>query len=479
MKFKEFSLDQHICDALEVLGYKEALPVQEAVIPEILAGHDVIVKSKTGSGKTASFAIPIIEEIEWNERAPQAIVLTPTRELAMQIKQDFDHIGAYKRMKTLAIYGKSPFRFQAQDLKERTHIVAGTPGRILDHLKQDTLNVSKLRYVILDEADEMLNMGFIDDVEEILEYFPGNITICMFSATMPSAIQELASGFMKEPKIITCEQSDQVNDHVEHYAYHMKEHEKTDFLLKLLCAEKPESCIIFAKTQEHVIDVCDTLYEKGISVDKLHGGMLQEDRIQNMKDFKLGNIRILVATDVASRGIDIANVTHIINYDMPEKKETYIHRIGRTGRVDARGVAISFIAQYDEERVRDLEEYLGYALTMKDKEAIEAIKVTSAMLKTLDTPEVQKEEKGKDLRKDTMKLYLNGGKAKKVRAGDIVGAICEIPGVCGDDIGIIQVQESQSYVDILHGKGNLVLKALQKKTIKGKNLKVQKAREEN
>lgn len=478
MKFKDFHLDDAICKALDTLGYEKALPVQCAVIPEILNKQDVIVKSKTGSGKTASFAIPIIEDIVWDERDPQAIVLTPTRELAMQIKEDFDNIGAYKRIKSVAVFGKQPFRFQAQDLKQRAHVVVGTPGRILDHLEQGTLKVEKIRYLILDEADEMLNMGFIDTVREIVEYMPKKKTTCLFSATMPEAIQNLANAFMNNKKLIELEHTNNVNEQVQHYAYKMKEHDKLEFLCRLLCKEVPESCIIFAKTQEHVKEICDYLYEKKMSVDKIHGGMMQEDRIENMKDFKRGKLRILAATDVASRGIDIENVTHIINYDMPVQKETYVHRIGRAGRVDATGVAISLIGQYDGQRVSELEDFLGYALTIKDVEEVNVVAVTLEALQQLGVPKHRKEDKGKDIRKDTMKLYLNGGKTKKVRPGDIVGAICEIKGVSGDDIGVIQVQDNQSFVDILNGKGNLVLKALQKTTIKGKALKVQKAKED-
>lgn len=477
MKFEDFNLDKDICKALKTLGYEQPLPVQNAVLPEILKKQDVIVKSKTGSGKTASFAIPIIQDLIWDERDPQAIILTPTRELALQIKEDFDNIGAYKRIKTIAVFGKQPFRFQAQDLKERAHVVVGTPGRILDHLEQGTLRIQNIRYFVLDEADEMLNMGFIDTVNDIMSYFPGNKTTCLFSATMPLQIQELANTFMEDAKLIEMQTDNNVSEQVEHYAYEMQEKEKLEFLLKLLCKEVPESCIIFAKTQEHVKEVCDFLYKQGISVDKIHGGMMQEDRIANMKDFKLGKLRVLVATDVASRGIDIENVTHIINYDMPNQKETYVHRIGRAGRVDATGVAISFIAQYDGQRVEELEEFLGYSLNVRNSAEVEQVLVDEKALRKLGTPKVQKEEKGKDLRKDTMKLYLNGGKTKKVRAGDIVGSICEIEGVSGDDIGVIQVQDNQSYVDILNGKGSLVLKALQKKTIKGKKLKVQRAKD--
>lgn len=477
MKFNDFKLDDAICKALIALGYDLPLPVQCAVIPEILNKRDIIVKSKTGSGKTASFAIPIIQDIVWDERDPQAIVLTPTRELALQVKEDFDNIGAYKRLKTVAIFGKQPFRFQTQDLKQRAHIIIGTPGRVLDHLEQGTLRIQNIRYFVLDEADEMLNMGFIETVNNIMKYFPGNKVTCLFSATMPEQIQALANTFMNNAKLIEMQHDNNVNEQVEHYAYKMKENEKLAFLLKLLCKEIPESCIIFAKTQEHVKEVCEYLFDKGISVDKIHGGMMQEDRIANMKDFKLGKIRILVATDVASRGIDIENVTHIINYDMPNQKETYIHRIGRAGRVDAKGVAVSFIAQYDQQRVDELESFLGYPMHLKEKDEVNAVVISDKFLHALGIPIKQKEEKGKELRKDMMKLYLNGGKTKKIRAGDIVGAICEIDGVNSDDIGIIQIQENQSYVDILNGKGKRVLTALQKKTIKGKKLRVQQAKE--
>lgn len=478
MKFEEFELDTTILEALHKLGYTQPMPVQEEVIPLILQGNDVIVKSKTGSGKTASFAIPVIEQIIWDERDPQCLVLTPTRELALQIKEEFDNIGAYKRLKTTAVFGKQPYRFQVQDLKERCHVVIGTPGRVLDHLQRGTLKLDKIRTFILDEADEMLNMGFIDSVKEIMHYFPGNLTTCLFSATYPQAIQELAMGFMKDAKMVEIQSSHAVTELVTHYAYRMKEHEKLEFLIKLLCKEQPASCIIFAKTQEHVKEICDALYEKHLSVDKIHGGMLQEDRMDNLKDFKKGKLRILVATDVAARGIDIQEVSHIINYDMPNQSETYVHRLGRSGRVNASGTAISLLSQYDGERVRLLEEFLGEALDVKDTKEIEAVEVTAKLLKGLQYSIEIKEDKGKEIRKDTMKLYLNGGKSKKVRAGDIVGAICEIDGVTGDDIGVIQVQDRQSYVDILHGKGNKVLKALQHKTIKGKQLKVQKAKEE-
>ena len=322
MQFKEFALHTDILKALEKLHYEQVLPIQEQVIPEILKGRDVIVRSRTGSGKTASFAIPIVQELIWEEREPQAIILTPTRELALQIKEDFDNIGAYRRIKTVAIFGKQPYKFQIQDLKQRAHVVVGTPGRILDHLERETLKTGHIRYVIIDEADEMLNMGFIESVQSIFNYFPGNKITCLFSATMPQPIQELAEGFMKEPKLITLAEETTVNAAITHYAYEVKEKQKLSFLKQLLCKEQPASCIIFARTQEGVKTICDELYALDMCVDKLHGGMLQEDRIENIRDFKRGKIRILVATDVAARGIDVQDISHIINYDMPNQKET-------------------------------------------------------------------------------------------------------------------------------------------------------------
>ena len=476
MKFQELGLEEAILKALDKLHYETVLPVQEQVIPELLNDVDCIVQSRTGSGKTASFAIPIVEKMIWDERAPQAIVLTTTRELALQIKEDFDNISAYRRLKTVAVFGKQPYRFQIQDLKQRCHIVVGTPGRVLDHLQRGTLNVEKIREVVLDEADEMLNMGFIDSVREIFSFLPEQRTTCLFSATMPEPIQQLAQMFISDAKLITLNQETDVNQAITHYAYEVKEKEKLAFLKKLICKEQPESCIIFARTQEGVKTITDALYEMNLCVDKLHGGMLQEDRMENIDDFKHGKVRILVATDVAARGIDVQDITHIINYDMPNQKENYLHRIGRTGRKSASGVAITFLNEYDGARREELETYLGYPLAVYDRKEVDNYEITQEAMDVLSKPFAIREDKGKEIHKDMMKLYMNGGKNKKIRAGDIVGAICEIDGVCGDDIGVISIQDHQSYVDILHGKGNIVLKALQKKTIKGKKLRIQKAK---
>lgn len=473
MTFEQMNLDKNIIQALHTLGYEKPLPVQEKVIPNILSGTDCIVKSRTGSGKTASFAIPIIQNLEIDERSPQALVLTPTRELALQIQQDFDRIGTFKKIKTLPIFGKQPFKFQKEDLKQRCHVVIGTPGRVLDHLQQQTLDPSKIKYVVLDEADEMLNMNFLDEVQAILKYMPKKHVTCLFSATYPAVIQRMSKKYLYKPAKIDLTSTNKPN--ILEEAYHVNEEHKELFLLHLLALKKPESCMIFCKTQARVDEVYECLEKNQVSVDKIHGGMMQEERLSHMRRFKKGKVRILVCTDVASRGIDVFKVEMIINYDMPSPVETYTHRIGRSGRVDEQGLAISLVNEYDGIRKEKLEEYLGYNLPFKEEG-----EVYLSDLDVLDVLDSLKEsnrvvvDKSKDLRKGITKIYLNGGKNKKIRPGDIVGAICEIDGVTVDDIGVIQVQDHQSYVDILNDKGKLVLKNL--KTIKGKTLRIQKAK---
>ena len=467
MTFEQMNLDKNIIQALHTLGYEKPLPVQEKVIPNILSGTDCIVKSRTGSGKTASFAIPIIQNLEIDERSPQALVLTPTRELALQIQQDFDRIGTFKKIKTLPIFGKQPFKFQKEDLKQRCHVVIGTPGRVLDHLQQQTLDPSEIKYVVLDEADEMLKMNFLD---AILKYMPKKHVTCLFSATYPAVIQRMSKKYLYKPAKIDLTSTNKPN--ILEEAYHVNEEHKELFLLHLLALKKPESCMIFCKTQARVDEVYECLEKNQVSVDKIHGGMMQEERLSHMRRFKKGKVRILVCTDVASRGIDVFKVEIIINYDMPSPVETYTHRIGRSGRVDEQGLAISLVNEYDGVRKEKLEEYLGYNLPFKEEGEV--------YLSDLDVLDSLKEsnrvvvDKSKDLRKGITKIYLNGGKNKKIRPGDIVGAICEIDGITVDDIGVIQVQDHQSYVDILNDKGKLVLKNL--KTIKGKTLRIQKAK---
>lgn len=468
MTFNQWNLDKNLLEAIQKMGYKNPTKVQEKVIPNLLEKKDCLVQSKTGSGKTASYAIPIINNLKIDERSPQALVLAPTRELALQIQQDFENLGTYKKIKALAIFGKQPFQFQKEDLKQRTHVVCGTPGRILDHLKQGTFLTDKVNTIIIDEADEMLNMDFIEDIQSILTYFKKSCTLAMFSATMPEAIKRFASNILTNPVYIQLKEERAKLD--EHF-YKIEESDKIKALLSYLSQNKYESCLIFANFQVRVDEIYETLLEHKVSVDKIHGGLTQEERLEHMKRFKQGKVRILVGTDVVSRGIDVDTIGCVINFDYPTTKESYIHRIGRSGRMNYIGKAITFVNPNQIEKLNDLFDYLN----------IEKFIESLPMYQTYDLSYYEKtmkirEEKFKNLRKDITKIFVNGGKNKKLRAGDLVGAICQIDGITAQDIGVIQIQDHHSYVDILNGKGNTVIKKLSEKTIKGKNIKVSKAK---
>ena len=475
-KFKEYILCDEIIKALDGIGYKKPSDVQREVIPQILTGKDIVVKSQTGSGKTAAFGIPLCENIKWEESNAQALILTPTRELAIQVKEELGNIGRFKRIRTVAVFGKQPFSDQARELKQKTHIVVGTPGRVLDHIDRDTLKVCNIKYLVIDEADEMLNMGFIDQVRDIINKLNVDRQTMLFSATIPEEILGLCNVYMNNPSNIEIKSQKLITDNINHELYKFEEFYKLDNLGKILISEAPETAVVFCKTKENVDKVFENLNKKGYSVNKIHGGMLQKDRLAIMDKFKKGNFRILVATDVAARGIDVEGITHVINYDLPVEKEAYVHRIGRTGRAGAKGKAISFVNQYEDRLLDMIQEYIGFEIPLK-KDIIEVSKeIRETAIKSLKSKPNIKREKAKAINKNITKIYLNGGKKKKLRAGDFVGAISRIEGVTAEDIGIIDVQDTVSYIDILNGKGNKVIEGLKNSTIKGKKLRVEKAR---
>lgn len=475
-KFKEYNLCDEIIKALDGIGYKKPSDVQREVIPQILTGKDIVVKSQTGSGKTAAFGIPLCENIKWEESNAQALILTPTRELAIQVKEELGNIGRFKRIRTVAVFGKQPFSDQARELKQKTHIVVGTPGRVLDHIDRDTLKVCNIKYLVIDEADEMLNMGFIDQVRDIINKLNVDRQTMLFSATIPEEILGLCTMYMNNPSNIEIKSQKLITDNINHELYKFEEFYKLDNLGKILISEAPETAVVFCKTKENVDKVFENLNKKGYSVNKIHGGMLQKDRLDIMDKFKKGNFRILVATDVAARGIDVEGITHVINYDLPVEKEAYVHRIGRTGRAGAKGKAISFVNQYEDRILDMIQEYIGFEIPLK-KDIIEVSKeIRETAIKSLKSKPNIKREKAKAINKNITKIYLNGGKKKKLRAGDFVGAISRIEGVTAEDIGIIDVQDTVSYIDILNGKGNKVIEGLKNSTIKGKKLRVEKAR---
>ncbi|WP_046173492.1 DEAD/DEAH box helicase [Domibacillus indicus] len=474
--FQSFSLSSDILRALETLEYREPTPVQRAVIPAALEQKDMIVQSQTGSGKTASFAIPLVQLADWEENKAQALVLTPTRELAAQVKEDITNIGRFKRIKATAIYGKSPFDRQKLELKQKNHIVVGTPGRLLDHLEKQTLDAGKIRFLVIDEADEMLNMGFIDQVSAIIERLPAERVTMLFSATFPNDIARLADTYMKEPKQINVS-AKTAAPAISHQVIAVPEAEKTEVLKRVLAIESPDSAILFCRTQERVEGLFDTLDAAGISSGMLHGGMVQEDRFQIMNKFKRGDFRYLCATDVAARGIDVENIPLVIHYDVPLEKESYVHRTGRTGRAGQSGKAIALMEPFEEKFITEIEEFTGLVLSrIEPPSAREAAAAQPAFEAKMAARPQRREDKGARLNRDIMKLYFNGGKKKKLRAVDFVGTISRLPGIEAADIGIITIQDNVTYVEILNGKGPAVLKAMKTTTVKGKQLKVQKAR---
>jgi len=471
--FSELPLHSKIQEALAQIGYEVMTPVQEQVVEKMLhEKKDLIVQAKTGSGKTLAFSLPLVELVEWEENKPQALILAPTRELAEQIKEEILTIGRYKRIHPVAVYGKQAFRYQQTQLKQKTHIVVGTPGRMLDHLEKGTLSVEKLKYVVIDEADEMFNKGFIEQVEAILALLPKEKVMTLFSATMPEEIKVLAEKYMQHPEVIQVE-SQLTPKQITHQVLEVEHHDKYETLVDILTVENPSSSIIFCATKERVNELCSDLYDLGLNVDKLQGDMNQEDRLEVMEDFKRGLFRYLIATDVAARGIDVDNIPLIINYDIPYEKNAYVHRTGRTGRYDREGKAITFATPKQQYVVSEIEEYVGFELSPISAPTREEVE----MNKEAFLQSHQEKLKAKKLKADTvnesiMKLYFNGGKKKKLRAVDFVGTICTIDDITADDIGIITILDTCSYVEILNNKGNKVLSELKNKTIKGKQLKV-------
>ncbi|MCU9814941.1 MULTISPECIES: DEAD/DEAH box helicase [Paraclostridium] len=476
INFKDYKLSNEILKSLNMLNYKTPTKVQKEVIPVALENKDVLVKSQTGSGKTATFAIPLCELVDWDENKPQALILTPTRELAIQVKEDVFNIGRFKRIKVPALYGKSSFSLQAKELKQKTHIVVGTPGRTIDHIKEGNFITDNIKYLVLDEADEMLSMGFLEQVEEIISLLPKNRVTMLFSATMPDDINRLSKKYMKNHVTIEIEAKTLTVDRIQQDGYSIEETGKLNLLKDVTTIENPDSCVIFCNTQVKVESLYNELRKLKYPCDKIHGGMEQDERIKVMNNFKKGYFRYLIATDVAARGIDIDNITHVINYDVPVLRENYVHRIGRTGRAGKEGRAITFVMKSDERRMFEIYSYTGKELTMKMKPSKRVVMdLKPEFDKKLEQRQKVKEDKGANLSQEIMKLHINAGKKTKMRPVDIVGTLCSIEGMNAEDIGVISVLDISTYVEILNNKGEMVLKALQTKNIKGRPRKVTRA----
>lgn len=473
-KFNTYGFEKDIVKAIDTLGYIQPTKVQEQLFPVILNNEDAIVKSQTGSGKTAAFAVPILNQLQWDIRTPQVLVLVPTRELALQVKDEMFNLGRYKRLNTQAIFGKMSFEGQRKQLAQRTHAVVGTPGRVLDHLQQNTLDVSNIKYVVIDEADEMFTMGFEEEMHQILQQLPSNRVNILLSATLDEHIEKLCSRYMEKPTYIEVTSERNVFDLIHQDAYEADN--KDELLQAILINENPESAIVFCNMQETVNHVASEILFDTKVARKLHGGMDQKDRIKVITDFKLGYFRYLIATDVAARGLDIEKVELIVNYDVPTDVQTYVHRIGRTGRIDHEGKAITLFEPQQRKQIKSFEDELQTIIQMQTPLHMEDVEDKRQIYEqTLQQKRKLIKEKSLAFNNDIMKLHINAGKKTKMRAGDIVGAITSIEGIHAEDIGVIAIVDVSTFVEILNGKGQKVFDALQNLPIKGRIRNVSKA----
>ncbi|HWQ78875.1 MAG TPA: DEAD/DEAH box helicase [Anaerovoracaceae bacterium] len=357
--FKDLGISPPILKAIEEMGFQTPTEVQSRVIPYILNQEDMIVMSKTGSGKTAVFGIPLLQMTDPYASLPEALILTPTRELAVQIDTDLKQMSAYLPHTTTAVYGQHSINLEIQSLKKGASIVTGTPGRVYDHIRRANLKVKQIRYLVLDEADRMLDMGFIDQVFKIIKTLPKDRVTLLFSATIPAEIQSICRGYMKNPVKIEIESQTKTVDTIDQTYYRMNKNEKRTQLHRLLMTERPESCLIFCNTRYAVDQVQKFLSSKGYASQAIHGDIPQGKRLSIMQQFKQGNLHLLVATDVAARGIHIDDLALVVNYDVPLEKDNYIHRIGRTGRAGKGGRAVTFVTGDDIMSLYEIEEHTG------------------------------------------------------------------------------------------------------------------------
>ena len=344
VKFNEFNLSAELLAEIEKAGFVEASPIQEQTIPLALEGKDVIGQAQTGTGKTAAFGLPTLEKIRTEEATIQALVIAPTRELAVQSQEELFRFGRSKGVKVRSVYGGSSIEKQIKALKSGAHIVVGTPGRLLDLIKRKSLKLQDIETLILDEADEMLNMGFLEDIEAIISRVPENRQTLLFSATMPDAIKRIGVQFMKEPEHVKIAAKELTTELVDQYYIRVKEQEKFDTMTRLMDVEQPELAIVFGRTKRRVDELTRGLKIRSFRAEGIHGDLDQNKRLRVLRDFKNGNLDVLVATDVAARGLDISGVTHVYNYDIPQDPESYVHRIGRTGRAGKSGQSITFVS---------------------------------------------------------------------------------------------------------------------------------------
>jgi ATP-dependent RNA helicase DeaD len=478
--FGELGLSQPLLDALTHLGYEKPTPIQEQTIPALLEGRDVIGQAQTGTGKTAAFGLPLLEYVDPSDPEVQALVLTPTRELCIQVTQALRAYGEKKGVSVVAVFGGAPIRDQMSRVKENAQVVVGTVGRVMDLMSRHALVVTSARYVVLDEADEMLDLGFFEDVETILSRCPSGRQTALFSATMPPEIKRLAEQGMYDPVTIKVKAATLTIDTVEQFFVEVSDRDKQEKLVDVVKAERPDQAIIFVRTKIGADRLSRRLNDAGVRVKALHGDMSQGQRDGVMIAFKSERERLLVATDVAARGLDISGVTHVINYDVPNSPDIYVHRIGRTGRVGRSGRAITFITPKQQ---RDLQAIERHAKT--EIAPWSADSPAAAQPKRDRKPREREEREARRPRHTKPRKTPDGARAKLiVKAGlkqglepaDVIGAIVDHSHLEGEEITNVRLLDRFSFVEVPAARAEEVASTVSGQTVKGVSLKLEVAK---
>jgi ATP-dependent RNA helicase DeaD len=432
--FADLGLSETTLAALQAVGYEQPSPIQEQSIPHMLQGKDIIGQAQTGSGKTAAFGLPMIEYVDPSIQEVQALVLTPTRELCIQVTQAIRSWATTKGIDVVAVFGGAPIRTQQAQLKAGGHIVVGTVGRVKDLISRHSLVLHDCRFVVLDEADEMLDLGFLEDVERILSLTPGSRQTALFSATMPPPIAKLADKYLYEPVLVKVKSARLTVDTVEQFRHEVKTSDKPNALVEVLKAERPDQAIVFVRTKIRCDQLGRTLKDKGLNVKVLHGDLSQGTRDGVMLSFKGGRVPILVATDVAARGLDISTVTHVVNFDVPISPDVYVHRIGRTGRVGRQGRAITFVEPKQQRELQAIEEHISTELTEWAPGA------TTKAAKVVEEPKRHtKPQLSRSADEPYQRLIARVGSAQGVEVADVVKAVTKASGLDGEAVRDVRV----------------------------------------
>lgn len=521
MKFEELNLSKELLKAIDDMGFEEATPIQAQTIPYIYKGKDVIGQAQTGTGKTAAFGLPILDMINSRDKSQQAIILCPTRELAIQVAGELKALSKYKKgIRILPVYGGQPIERQIHALKNGVQIIIGTPGRVLDHIRRNTLKLKNTKIVVLDEADEMLDMGFREDIEKILKDVPKARQTLLFSATIPKPILELAEKYLKDPQFIKVVHKELTVPSIEQYYFEVKQKNKVEALSRLIDFYNPNLALVFCNTKKRVDELLQQLQARGYSADGLHGDMSQSQRDRVMGKFKSGAIDILVATDVAARGIDVDDVDVVVNFDVPQNEEYYVHRIGRTGRAGKAGKAFTFVAGREIYKLKDIQRYAKTKIIRREiptlvdveetrinlllekvKQVIEegglakyiqwverlieeeynSLDLAAALLKISHGREGESEDQHDELENTggvagMARLFINVGRNQKIRARDIVGAIAGETGMPGRLIGTIDIYDKFTFVEVPTEYAADVLRIMKDNQIKGKKINIEPAK---